>query len=352
MRISAISPAAACVWLLALAALAPRADSQLDSDPSCAHGISSGGVCCAKRCGECGGTSCSSLPGGASDCCKGKIESSGRSCAAHDAPCILGPAPAPPGPAPPPGPATITLDGAHVVATVAPEYVSFNFDTSSLASLNLSTTSVLATLAEALTPAHLRVGGTQGDYEVYSFGAYKDFDCSHPPSPMTAYRCKTLSEQRWGELLDFAATTNVTLLFGLNDLFMRPTKTKPEQKLCGADGAGPCPPRNLSNAEALLRWTVSQRPPRSLWGLELGNELNSCLNGKAGAKAQADDFAALAALVDEVWSGPAAAQRPVLIGPDTHSAAEYQPSGLDWFDTFINRSLAVGDHVQGFTFHM
>ena len=52
---------------------------------------------------------------------------------------------------------------------------------------------------------------------------------------------------------------------------MRPTKTKPETKLCGAKGTGPCPPRNLSNAEALLRYTVQQKPPRALWGLELGN---------------------------------------------------------------------------------
>ena len=31
----------------------------------------------------------------------------------------------------------------------------------------------------------------------------------------------------------------VSLLFGLNDLFMRPTKTKPEVKRRGADGKGP-----------------------------------------------------------------------------------------------------------------
>ena len=42
-----------------------------------------------------------------------------------------------------------------------------------------------------------------------------------------------MGEEQWSGLLDFAAATNVTLLFGLNDLFMRPTKTKPEHKLCG-----------------------------------------------------------------------------------------------------------------------
>ena len=71
------------------------------------------------------------------------------------------------------------------------------------------------------------------------------------------------------------------------------------------------PTGNLSNAEALLRWTVSERPPRALWGLELGNELNSCLNGKAGAKQQSDDFVALSSLVDQIWAGEAARTKPV-----------------------------------------
>jgi hypothetical protein len=53
------------------------------------------------------------------------------------------------------------------------------------------------------------------------------FDCAQPPHPMTDYRCKTLNVSAWGDLLDFAAYANVSLLFGLNDLFMRPTKTKP-----------------------------------------------------------------------------------------------------------------------------
>ena len=81
-------------------------------------------------------------------------------------------------------------------------------------------------------------------------------------------------------------------------------------------------------------------------------ELNSCLNGPAGAKAQADDFAALSALLDELWTGAAAATRPRLVGPDTHSAAEYQEEGLAWLGSFFEESLAKGDHVDHFTFHM
>ena len=81
-------------------------------------------------------------------------------------------------------------------------------------------------------------------------------------------------------------------------------------------------------------------------------ELNSCLNGPAGAKAQADDFAALSALLDELWTGAATSTRPRLVGPDTHSAAEYQEEGLAWLGSFFKESLAKGDHVDHFTFHM
>ena len=211
-------------------------------DPHCAHGIRSGTICCAKKCGECGGNECGILPGGSSNCCSGKIRASHRSCATASAPCVIGgtPTPAPSPPAPLPiAPITVTITGGSVIANVAPEYVSYNFDTSSLTGLNLATPSPLATLAHALSPAHLRVGGTQGDYEVYAFGDYERFDCTDPPYPMTDYRCKTMSVAAWGDLLDFAAYANVSLLFGLNDLFMRPTKTKPEVKRRGADGKGP-----------------------------------------------------------------------------------------------------------------
>eukprot|EP01046_Picozoa_sp_COSAG06_P046186 COSAG06_NODE_6507_length_2902_cov_1.591509_3_plen_370_part_00 len=61
------------------------------SDPTCAHGIkyADGSVCCAAACGRCGGEHCSALPGGAASCCGGEIKKAARSCAQHDAPCVL-----------------------------------------------------------------------------------------------------------------------------------------------------------------------------------------------------------------------------------------------------------------------
>lgn len=56
----------------------------------CSAGIQSGNVCCAFSCGRCGGSGCSSLPGGASNCCVGGITDSGRQCTdSQDTACLI-----------------------------------------------------------------------------------------------------------------------------------------------------------------------------------------------------------------------------------------------------------------------
>jgi heparanase 1 len=100
------------------------------------------------------------------------------------------------------------------------------------------------------------------------------------------------------------------------------------------------------------QWTKQNVPKATelIFGFELGNELNSCLNGLEGARTQAEDFLALDKMLDELW--PAAdiqgGQRPALIGPDTHSAAEFASSGQAWFGEFVKASAGK---VPYFTFH-
>ena len=236
-------------------------------DPGCKRGILGHGVCCSDKCGTCGGHGCGAEPGGAAKCCTDNIERSQRSCAKTGPPCAMDPPPPPPPPGPsPPRAIAVGLSGGSLVARVAAEYVSFNMDTSQLGHVNLSNPTLVA-LAKALVPAHLRVGGTQGDYNVYAYGDYTGFDCANPPKPMTSYRCRVVTPAMWEGLLKFSEQSGASLVFGLSDLFGRPTKTKPEKKLCNE--ASGCPPRNLSNAEALLRWTAENKPS-ALWGLELG----------------------------------------------------------------------------------
>lgn len=58
-------------------------------DPLCERGISSGGVCCAASCGNCGGLGCSQRPGGVDECCVRRVQGVGESCLHQAAPCVL-----------------------------------------------------------------------------------------------------------------------------------------------------------------------------------------------------------------------------------------------------------------------
>jgi hypothetical protein len=159
---------------------------------------------------------------------------------------------------------SVTVDVSKTIFRVAPQFVSFNFDTSFYRSIHLGDKS-LRLLASALAPAHLRVGGTQGDYDIYLMGDHADLSCSKLPPPMTDYRCKTVTTANFQSLVEFVEATNLTLVYGLNDMYGRPTKTKPEKKLCDDKS---CPLRNQSNIADLLQVSVTVDPavcPTLLW---------------------------------------------------------------------------------------
>jgi hypothetical protein len=59
------------------------------NDPQCITGIPGSDVCCDAACGTCGGGGCGSLPGGSTNCCIGSIRNSGRSCAEYPPPCVM-----------------------------------------------------------------------------------------------------------------------------------------------------------------------------------------------------------------------------------------------------------------------
>jgi peptidoglycan/xylan/chitin deacetylase (PgdA/CDA1 family) len=69
--------------------LKKKKETTIDSDPLCAHGIKSSKVCCPKSCTRCGGIQCSALPGGAKNCCGGRILTSQVYCDKSMAPCIM-----------------------------------------------------------------------------------------------------------------------------------------------------------------------------------------------------------------------------------------------------------------------
>jgi hypothetical protein len=100
------------------------------------------------------------------------------------------------------------------------------------------TNPVLIEAAAALSPARLRVGGSEGDdvfYDVDGGGC----DKWSPKPPVDPAFC--LNMTRWRQLLDFAATANISVVFGLNAMVR----------------ANNSAPSNLSNHEAFLSYTAA-----------------------------------------------------------------------------------------------
>ena len=237
---------------------------------------------------------------------------------------------------------TITIDTTALIHTVDPRFASFTIDASQWRKLDLHNTN-FTFLAKQLSPSVLRVGGTQADYDVYQFGNYSNLDCNHLPSPMTNYRCRTVNASQWKSLVNFSNVINADLVYGLNDLYGRPTKTKPETKQCTLN----CPSRNQNNLKAFLKWNHEHMDADAIYGYELGNELNDYFNGANGAKEQAKDLYLVQTYVNELYQNES--WIPNVIGPDTHSSAEYSKEGLKWLTTFVKESKSWMAFV---TFHM
>ena len=242
----------------------------------------------------------------------------------------------------------LDFDPHDLVASVDPHFASFTMDASGWRSFDLGGVddpstgrygATLDLLVSQFENATLRVGGTQQDYDVYvDFGAVNQ-TCENLEPPMTTYRCRTMDKEQWNELLNFSHRNNLRLVFGLNDMFGRPTKTlKPENATCNETA---CPDLNQTNLENLIEYTFREKPTGwdSIQGFELGNELNKVLNDAIGASTQAQDFIQLRKLVPS---------SVYLYGPDTHSYTQFSQSGRDWITNF---SKTAADSIDAYTFH-
>ena len=153
----------------------------------------------------------------------------------------------------------------------------------------------LVFLARSLSPAVLRVGGSEGDMVMYETPTSP---C--PPDPNRTLFCLTM--QRWREINAFAASTGNKVAYGLNALFGR-------NKTCHS-----CP-WDPTNARAFLEYAKAQS--LTPYAFEFGNELTPFILVEQYAK----DVLVLRALLNEVW--PDAAQRPLLVTNDANPDAAY-----------------------------
>lgn len=245
-----------------------------------------------------------------------------------------------------PGATTIdwTLEPSEAAAETSEKLVSFNLDwhpsdegptwgqNASIVTIDLQNQRLRA-LAKAMSPAVLRIGGSEGDDAVYDMGAACSKSRGGSGVPDPAY-CMTVP--RWNELLHFAEDTGLSVAFGVNVMYGRNCTTRCTPQPCGAGntGYGTCSPWDPSNAIALMEYTAAHN--LSIGGFEVGNEKEHVLTPKDYASC----MQVMRENIDRIWPDPS--QRPLLIGPDENPRA-------DWLHEMLDAGGNVADVI---TYHL
>jgi len=207
------------------------------------------------------------------------------------------------------------VDRDRVVATVRPELVSFTLDWHNTSVEDWEGMSVLAldlqdirlrTYVRHLSPAFLRIGGSDGDNAVYDI----------PGETQPSHGCPgmfCISFARWKEILKFCDDLGCKVVFGLNALYGRGIDRKHVNRRKHWDA---------SNTEALLRQTSKLKDLRHVvWGWELGNELEHTIS----AKGLGSQYLKLKMMIDTYWNDVPEDQRPRIIGPDMNPSLKFVP---------------------------
>ncbi|GAC1351046.1 MAG: hypothetical protein NVSMB1_00350 [Polyangiales bacterium] len=235
---------------------------------------------------------------------------------------------------------TVRIDAGTVVATLSPRFLSFAVDTAqvvgapfwaSASEFDAGKTKVerspydfgrprLRALSRALSPAYLRIGGTDADRVFYDMNEV-------PAKPPTGFNF-VLTRKQFDALNTFAIDLGFQVMFTLN--------------------AGPASRDSLGhwtsdNARALMTYGAGKKYPISHW--ELGNEVNafSFVFGPSARVRPADfinDVATARALVDSESMGAR------LVAP----ASAYFPK-LGEVPPFIADFLAKGTQADVISWH-
>ena len=118
---------------------------------------------------------------------------------------------------------------------------------------------------------------------------------------MKPYVYGCLTRPRWEALLEFAASTGLRLILGLNGCIGR---------LSNVTGM------NTSNAASLIAATAASPHASALWGFELSNEVvGTGAAGTVSPAAYAADIAAVKVIAAAAF-GAVGLETPAFVGPD------------------------------------
>ncbi len=241
----------------------------------------------------------------------------------------------------------VSVDTSKPVGQTAPEYLSFAIDMSQVnggkwwnpqaqqaetgsGSVNAPIFDFnrpkLDTLTRALTPAYLRIGGSESDKAYYDLKTDNAFATSAPPKYQSV-----LTRKEWDAVNAFAKRNGLREVFTLN--------AGPGSR--NSDGTW-----NSTNAAELMAYTAQQNYPVAVW--ELGNELNIFwfvhgLSAQVSLDQYAKDLSAARALANQSTpSAQFAAQGSAfwpLLGEPLSLLYGYMPG-------YLARSGALVDHVS------
>ncbi|XP_064601398.1 heparanase-like [Liolophura sinensis] len=210
----------------------------------------------------------------------------------------------------------VTVQPDRVVSVTSDKFVSVTLDTGIIIgkweAFN-PRSPVAVTLAKALYPAYLRVGGTTADSLIYQVG-----------NSTTAIANSTITSADWDELNLFVKEANLSFIFGLNSLYRPGTAWDP------------------ANAIELMKYSADRGYRMDL---ELGNEpdiYSSQYNRKVDPQQLGRDFGTLRQLMDSM---PAFRSRR-LVGPDTTGDSN------SFTQSYLQNFMKTGaEHINAMTFH-
>ena len=218
----------------------------------------------------------------------------------------------------------ISVASEEAVSQTQPTYASWNIDSScnrGFHHINFTNPN-LVLAAGALRPSTLRFGGSGNDNLHYVLSPGRE--CPVPPSTECSYVTPgCLNATHWDNLYDFATASGADVLFGVSFGL---------EEACREGAAYVW--NVSSNAAELLSYLVAAG--QSVWGFELGNEVNN--NGGAPCNLTAAQQAAAL----RAFAGVARAALPdaALVGPDTGYLG-WQA----WLEAYLPLAAPLGLHA-------
>eukprot|EP01084_Bolivina_argentea_P055253 101299_1 len=225
-------------------------------------------------------------------------------------------------------PTIININTDKTIATTSDYFVSYTLDTANffqLTPLNLSSLQ-FQYMAKQLSPAIIRIGGTEADYTYY-FTDINTGQCEE--NIPTEYNC--FSRQHLEMLINFVTNTNAKLIFSLSLGYPTyPTSSTTQW--------------NSTNTEIFLNYIINHGYADKFYGFSLGNEMNE--HG-IQPSFQINAFKKLRQILYDLYSS-INLQVPIIAGPDPHSYTLRRNESYQWIEGFLKNGCYL---IDAFTYH-